>query len=266
MNKIDEAVRTIEGVDLSGTSVFGKVHPLPKLLVTLLYLVLLTSIPKYRLDLVLFMALFLYVYKLYGDLPVIPALKKLKVVFGMLFLIGLANPFFDRETAFVLGRIRISYGVISMLTLYMKAVLAVIFGWFLVLTTGMEGVCQALACLHLPGFLITVFMLIFRYISVLLEEASRLWTAYSLRAPKQKGVHISAWGSFVGGLLLRSMDRAETVYQSMELRGFSEKSWQTERRKIEGKSILYLLGWTALMVIFRFVPIFSLIGNLFLQK
>lgn len=266
MNKIDEAVRTIEGVGLSGTSGFGRVHPLPKLLVTLLYLVFLTSIPKYRMDLIVFMALFLYVYKMVGDLPVLPALKKLRIIFGMLFLIGLANPIFDRETAFMLGRLPVSYGTISMLTLFFKAVLAVIFGWFLIITTGMAGVCQALASLRLPGFLITVFMLIFRYISVLLQEASRLWTAYSLRAPKQRGVHISAWGSFVGSLLLRSVDRAETVYQSMEMRGFSEKSWLMERKKIDGKSILFLLGWTALMILFRFVPIFTWIGDLLLKR
>ena len=44
--------------------------------------------------------------------------------------------------------------------------------------------------------------------------------AYSLRAPNQKGIHISAWGSFLGQLLLRSMDRAQELYYSMLLRGF----------------------------------------------
>ena len=36
----------------------------------------------------------------------------------------------------------------------------------------------------------------------------------------QKGIHISVWGSFLGQLLLRSMDRAQALYESMELRGF----------------------------------------------
>ena len=43
-------------------------------------------------------------------------------------------------------------------------------------------------------------------------------TAYALRAPGEKGIHFRAWGSLLGQLLLRSVDRAQLVYESMLLR------------------------------------------------
>ena len=65
-------------------------------------------------------------------------------------------------------------------------------------------------------------MLVYRYIIVLLKEIERMTDAYSLRAPGQTGLHYKVWGTMVGQLLLRSMDRAEELCRSMELRGFHD--------------------------------------------
>ena len=92
--------------------------------------------------------------------------------------------------------------------------------FLLAATTSIEDICRALRQLHVPKVLTSLLLLTFRYISVLLDEAAIMTDAYRLRAPGQKGVHISAWGSFLGQLLLRSMDRATALYESMELRGY----------------------------------------------
>ena len=63
-------------------------------------------------------------------------------------------------------------------------------------------------------------MLVYRYIIVLLKETERMTDAYMLRSPGQKGLHYKVWGTMVGQLLLRSMDRAQIVYDSMRLRGY----------------------------------------------
>ena len=80
---------------------------------------------------------------------------------------------------------------------------------------------RALRQLHVPKIIPTLLLLCFRYISLLLEEVSVMITAYQLRAPGQKGIHISAWGSFLGQLLLRSRSWPKNeLYDSMCLRGF----------------------------------------------
>ena len=66
----------------------------------------------------------------------------------------------------------------------------------------------------------TVILLIDRYIYILGQEAERIMTAYKLRAPSQKGIHYKAWGPLVGQWLIRSMERAQIVYESMTLRGY----------------------------------------------
>ena len=52
------------------------------------------------------------------------------------------------------------------------------------------------------------------------KETDKTLFAYSLRAPGQKGISIKTWGTLVGSMMLRSIDRAMNVYQSMMLRGF----------------------------------------------
>lgn len=118
--------------------------------------------------------------------------------------------------------------------------------------------------IHVPNILITVFMLIYRYIMVFLKEVERIWTAYSLRAPKQKGVNYKVWGSMIGSLMIRSIDKAETVYESMELRGFNPDTFFTNNQKIDKISVTYLIVNGILIVVLRFIPILEMIGNIFI--
>lgn len=89
--------------------------------------------------------------------------------------------------------------------------------------------------------------------------------AYKLRAPGQKGIHFKVWGSFLGLLLLRSMDRAQTVYESMLLRGYQGEIRGREFRGSKGRSVLYVCLWTAALLFLRLVPVFEIVGN-FLQE
>ena len=84
--------------------------------------------------------------------------------------------------------------------------------------------------------------------------------AYHLRAPGQKGIHHSAWGSFLGQLLLRSMDRAEELYASMLLRGYRGEFYYAETGTGTGKDILYAVFWCALFAAARCVNLTQLLG------
>ena len=86
--------------------------------------------------------------------------------------------------------------------------------------------------------------------------------AYHLRSPGQKGIHISAWGSFLGQLLLRSMDRAEELYNSMLLRGYHQHFHYAPVKKCTGKDGAFFLGCTAAFLLLRFVDLAQLLGSL----
>ena len=89
--------------------------------------------------------------------------------------------------------------------------------------------------------------------------------SYALRAPGQKGIHFSAWGSFLGQLLLRSMDRAEELYSSMRLRGFRGEFYYVGLPKAKGKDWLFFLGSALLFLIARNTNLPELLGSLFMR-
>ena len=85
-----------------------------------------------------------------------------------------------------------------------------------------------------------------------------------MRAPKQKGLHYKAWGSLIGNLMLRSIDRAQVVYESMELRGFDPDTFFIKKEKADKKSWIYFCFMFILLIILRFVSIFEIIGGIFI--
>ena len=89
-------------------------------------------------------------------------------------------------------------------------------------------------------------------------------TAYRLRAPGQKGIRWNAWGSFLGQLLLRSMDRAEELYASMRLRGFQGDFPYAEGRPLSGRDLAYFLLVTLGLLAFRIWNVSRLLGGLLL--
>ena len=90
-----------------------------------------------------------------------------------------------------------------------------------------------------------------------------MMNAYTLRAPGQKGVHISAWGSFLGQLLLRSMDRATALYQSMQMRGFTGEFYYAEKLQTRTADWLFFPVATIVILSFRLFNIAVLLGGLF---
>lgn len=136
-----------------------------------------------------------------GDISFTDALKRLRIVLPLVCFVGLFNPFFDRKPALEIGAFVVTAGMVSMATLMLKGIYSVLAAYLLIASTSIEKICSAMRMLHIPAILVTQVLLTYRYISVLLDEAGRITEAYSLRAPKQKGVHFKVWGSLAGQLL-----------------------------------------------------------------
>lgn len=266
MSKIQNAINEIHTIDNTSynNNFYNKIHPLIKLLITVIYIILLTSINKYDLTTTITMSIYLIVVCIIGDIGIKLCIRRLRIVFLLLIFIGIANPILDRTVITYIGIIPITTGMISMITLILKGFFAIISSYLLITTTSIEDICYALKLLHIPNTLITVFMLIYRYIMVFLKEVEKIWIAYSLRAPKQKGVNFKAWGSMIGSLMIRSIDRAQIIYESMELRGFNPDNFFVRSQKLNKYGVIYFVGMCVMLVIIRFVPIFEIIGNLFI--
>ena len=235
-----------------GVGVVHSLHPMAKLFVTVIYLVVLLSFHKYALAGVLLMAAYPILLFTLGDIAFRPMWRRMFIILIPVCLVGIANPFFDHTPIFA-GHPGITGGMVSLVTLLLKGVLAVSACYLFMVTTTMEDLCRALRKLRVPAVLVTVIMLVHRYLIVFAEEVDRMRTAYQLRAPSQKGVHFRAWGSLVGMLLLRSVDRAEAVYQAMTLRGFSGDFPADRDKPLSRADIAYCLSGTLIPLIIRFL-------------
>jgi cobalt/nickel transport system permease protein len=128
----------------------------------------------------------------------------------------------------------------------------------------MDKLAKALQKLHIPKIIIMQLLFTYRYIYVLLEEFANIWTAYSLRAPNQNGIHYKLWGPLLGQVLIRTYDRAERIYSAMKLRGYNIEFNNTENDKLLLKDYIYLIFWIVFLLVVKFYNIPVLLGSIFL--
>ncbi|MCI9005884.1 MAG: cobalt ECF transporter T component CbiQ [Lachnospiraceae bacterium] len=253
MGKLGNALYEIHHMDemAAQNQWMNRLHPLVKLLLTIFYLTITVSFPKYSLAGLLCMGIYPIALFILSEIPFWDSLRRLRIVLPFVCLVGLFNPFFERQPILTIGSITITAGMVSMATLMIKGIYSVLASYLLIATTSIEKICYAMRLLHIPSILVTQFLLTYRYISVLLTEANRMMQAYALRAPGQKGVHFKVWGSLAGQLLLRSIDRAAEVYESMALRGYQGEFTYAVKEPCRWKDILYFLAWTAAFCVIR---------------
>ncbi len=266
MANINHAVTELREMDdlASLSSPIHSLHPLAKLASTIAYVFVTVSFDKYDLSGLIVMALYPALLFALSGVPVKTCFYKLRIVLPLVCAVGLFNPLLDRDALLTLNGIPISGGVISMVTLMLKGVFCLTASFLLAATTSMDSLCRALRKLHVPGMIVTLLLLTYRYAAVMMEEVSVMTTAYQLRAPGQKGVHYKAWGSFLGQLLLRSMDKAEELYSSMRLRGFSGEFAYAKGDKARPADFLFPFAALGLFLLFRTINIARLLGGAFL--
>ncbi len=266
MSQIGSAIHEIHHMDriASRDQWVNRIHPLVKLLLTVFYIALVVSFSKYDVIGLLGMGVYPLVLFHLAEVSFRDCLWRLRVILPLVCVVGIANPFFDRIPIAAIGGVVITTGWLSMVTLMLKGIFSVLASYLLIATTTIEKLCYALRCLHVPSILVTQILLAYRYVTVLLEEANRITQAYSLRAPKQKGVHFKVWGSLTGQLLMRSIDRANEVYDSMTVRGFQgEFPYIREQSRFRRQDVIYAAFWCGLFLLLRRIPVIWVVGTLF---
>ena len=267
MNKMEKALAELGHMDELAV-MKSPVHNLnagAKLLATVVYILIVMSFDKYSLSGILPMLLWpVFMYQLSG-IPVSTCFYKLRIVLPLVMAVGVFNPIFDREIMLTIGGVGISGGVISMLTLMLKGVLCLMASFLLVATTPFDSICAALQKIHVPKMLVTLLLLTYRYVGVMTEELAVMTDAYQLRAPGQKGIQFTAWGSFLGQVLLRSMDRAQELYSSMLLRGYHQHFHYAPIKKFGPGDAVYLVLSIGFFLLVKYVNIAELLGGLFVR-
>lgn len=255
LTRIEGTVLDFRQFDLlaAGDTAVHRLDPRAKVLVVLVYIVTVVSFGRYEVSAMLPFFFFPLAMLLQAELPMAFMLKKTILVVPFVVMIGISNPYFDRQIQLCLGSIAISGGWLSLASMLVRAVLTVSAAFLLVAITGFTAMCEALRRLGMPEPLVTQLLVMYRYLFVLIDEGTRISSARDLRSCGDKGKGIRSFSALVASLLIRSWERSERITMAMRARGFTGRFRCGQHYHFGVTEYRFVAGWVMLFILLRVI-------------
>lgn len=234
-----------------------------KVITTLVFIMAVMSFPRYEVSAL--MPFFLYPFALIalGRIPCGYILRKILLAAPFALVIGIFNPLLDHRTVASVGAWNISGGWLSFTSIIIRFLLTVGAALALITCTGLYRLGAGLERIGVPKVFVVQLLFLHRYLFVITAEGHRMMRSLELRSAGQRSLRLRVYGSLVGHLLLRSMDRAERVYRAMLARGFDGEIRILRQSSFRWTDWAFILGWMAFFAIARMWDIADGIGRLF---
>jgi len=245
----------------NGKSCVHRLHPAAKLSTTVFFIITVASFSRYAIGQLVPYVFYPTLMMALSETPYTMLLKRFLIALPFCLFAGITNIIFDQATAFTICGVVVSYGTVSLFTLLFKTYLCVMSVLLLVSVTPFAEITDTMRRLKIPAVFVSMFEMTYRYIGVLLAEAYSMRTAYTLRSAGGKGIAIKDMGGFVGQLLLRSIDRADRIYNAMKCRGYAMQTTQRYNKKIKWQDITFCIIVCILCITFRIIDINKLFTN-----
>ncbi len=204
----------------AGRSLFASVSPLPKVCMTLSFLVFAVSLDRHDLIGGAVFAAVPLLLALAGGVGVVRMLRRAAAALPFVLCAGAADVFFDRAPVTCAGVVTVSGGVCSLLVLVAKTLATTEMVLLLAASSTLTDISGALVRLRVPCILVLQMQLLLRYMVLTAAEARGMANAYRLRNAGCGFIPMRDWGMLCGCLFLRSVGRADAVYKSMQCRLF----------------------------------------------
>jgi cobalt/nickel transport system permease protein len=266
MSGVGQVLGSMKGLDPSrgGDASAARVDPRSLIVTTLLFIAVVSSFDKY--DVLGLLPFLLYPVSLLalGAVSLRRIATRLLVASPFAVMIGIFNPVFDSHVVLQFGSFAITGGWISFASILVKFLLTVSAALILVAICGFDAVCFALEKMKVPKVFVSQLLFMNRYIHVVADEAARLVRAHALRSFRRGGMSVRVFGSLCGQLLLRSLDRAQRIYNAMLSRGFTGEIRLLRERPIRAGDVLFATLWPVFFLIARLYNIPLWIGTVVL--
>lgn len=222
-----------------------------KAAVTLAFVAVVVSFPRDAVSALT--PLFLYPLSLValGRIPMRPLLRKLLVAAPFAVAVGILNPWLDREPVVALGPLVVTRGWLSFVSILLRFALTAGAALALVACTGMHRLVAGLEQLGCPRVFAVQLLFLYRYLFVVADEGVKTMRAVELRSAGGRSPRLATYGSLVGHLLLRAMDRAERVYRAMTARGFDGEVRVLRRSRFGWGDAAFVLLWALFLAAAR---------------
>lgn len=173
--------------------------------VTVIYLVTLLSVPLQRTDMIIWFAAYPIISSPLAHVAYERLFRNSLFVLPLLIFIGIFNPIYDRTIALSIFGIAVSAGWISFISIIIRGLLATQALLLLIRVSGFNDICEAMRRMGCPVVIVTQLLMVYRYLSVLLQEALTMQRARMARSYGSSSFKASMWGAFIGQLLLRTI-------------------------------------------------------------
>jgi cobalt/nickel transport system permease protein len=163
------------------------------------------------------------------------------------FLISVPLLVHDRAPVFTFAGIGISYGVAVALLLAAKALSVLTLMLIVLATAPVDATFKAAHALRIPGVLVQLGLLTYRYLFVIAAELRRLRVALRVRGYRNQATRhgYRTIGHVAGTLLVQSLEHSERVGQAMRCRGFDGRFRSLAAFRTRPRDVLAFLLLTA---------------------
>jgi cobalt/nickel transport system permease protein len=138
-------------------------------------------------------------------------------------------------------------GLFAAASIFLKATISAFSVIICISTTRFPQIIDALQRFRVPGSILSVVSLLYRYLFLLSDELARMMRAARARGWDAAGPRrrLAAAGGILGSLFLRTYGRAERVYAAMLSRGYTDVPPRPERSRIKTADWVCLGGFGA---------------------
>lgn len=241
-------------------TIIHRIDPRIKVITTFAAILAVVSFDKYSLAGLIPFFLYPVVLIFWGRLSFGFLLKKCIILLPFALIMAFYNLYADRQPLLQTGGFVISGGMISFSSILVRFFITLLSTFALIGSTGFIHLCSSLNRIHVPAMLTVQLLLLYRYFFVLIEEAIRIVQAHTIRSFGNK-ITIRVFFSLTGSLLIRSIDRAERLYNSMLARGFDGTIRVNKKGKLKVYDIIFLLFWLLFFSLARLINIPAFFGS-----
>jgi len=186
-------------------------------------------------------------------------LKRLLSILGFMLLIWAVLPFtYEGEPLFHVGPLILTRpGVFLSARITVKSITILLIFLSLVSTMTISTLGHALGRLYVPGKLVQLLLMTYRYIFVIEHEYQRLITAMKIRG-FQPGTNIHSYRTYaylIGMLFVHASLRAQRVQNAMLCRGFKGRFYSLVEYKSSRRNWIFLLIMIWIIILFILMEI-----------
>ena len=238
-----------------------------KLIIALVNIVLIVSVEKGSYTILALFAVFAVIVMAlfkpdYSRLPKRVALVFLYPLFASVFI-----PFANEGKMLASMDLRLftitmtDNGLATFYTVLIKSFLSILVISSLVLSTDEKQLFHGLRKIRVPAIMVSIIFLMYRYIFLIKEESRTGQMAINTRIFKKSPHAVNKKLTFLmGNMLIKSFDRAENIYKSMESRGFTGEFHVYEKDVgSKGAGFAFLLLFTIMPASLKILEIIRVI-------